>query len=263
MLHTFKAGTIDPTKCVTCKRAADMHDCDICGAQDVSVQVKFGNMLMCGPCTENEERLYAESQRPENVAARVETQQKAAEINAVLNQAKTIDESVTVKSEIFNAETVSLDEIKAAIEADAAIENKPFALAEQVKARFEHLTNVVFELNNQIVEATNRQKAIQVYLNQLANKLRAEEREKLKISDLSYQPKPVKSATPKPIKTSGAKKNKALDKAELRKYAAELGVAEFTLQSIIVSKGVTVQVAANILREKLAIMKSSLKKEGV
>ena len=70
MLHEFKAGTIDASKCVHCKRTADMHECDICGKL-VSVQLKYGNMLMCGPCSENEERLYAESQRPENIASRL------------------------------------------------------------------------------------------------------------------------------------------------------------------------------------------------
>lgn len=261
MLHEFKAGTLDALKCVHCKHTIETHTCDICGAEHVAVQLKFGNMLMCGPCSDEEEKLYAESQKPENVAARVnESNVKAAELNAVLKQAETIDSTVQVRSDIFNAETVSIDDIKKAIDDDASITNKPYALAETLKTRFEHFRDVVFELNQQIVEAGNRQKAIQVYLNQLANKLRAEEREKLKIADLNYQPKAVKPATPKPIKTTGNKKSGKLDKAELRKYAAELGVAEFTLQMIVVSKGISIEAAANILRSQLELMKGELKK---
>lgn len=249
MLHTFKPGTIDAAKCVHCKRTTEMHNCDICGAENISVTLKYGNMLLCGPCEIEEERLYAESQRPENVAARVETQQKAAEINAVLKQAAAIDDSIEIKSDIFNAETVALEVIRTSIDADGNIENKPYALGEQVKAHFEKLRDTMFDLNKQMMEVAVRQKATQVYLNQLANKLRADEREKLKISDLNYQPKPVKSSTPKPIKTTGtSKKAPKLDKTLLRKYAAELGVAEFTLQMLVVSKGLTIEAAANLLR---------------
>lgn len=254
MLHDFKAGTIDPTKCVVCKRAADMHECDICGRL-VSVQLKYGNMLMCAECTDKEDKLYAESQKPENIAARIELANKpAAELNEVLKAAHDIDDSIQVRGDIFNAATVAIVDLKKAIDDDTNIGNKPYALAEELKRRFEHYKTVVFELNQQIVEAGNTQKAIQVYLNQLANTLRAEEREKLKISDLSYQPAKVKPATPRAIKTTGTGKVK-LDKVELRKYAAELGVSDTTLQMIVVSKGISVEAAAKMIRASIEAAK--------
>ncbi len=259
MLHDFKAGTIDTSKCVHCKRTADMHECDICG-RAVSVQLKYGNMLMCAECTEKEEKLYAESQKPENIAARIAAipspTPAITDINEVLKASQNIDDSIQVRGDIFNAATTAIVELKKAIDDDANITNKPYALAETLKARFEHFKNVVFELQQQIVEAGNNQKAIQVYLNQLANTLRAEEREKLKISDLSYQPAKVKPATPKPIKTTGTQKSKKLDKTLLRKVAAELGVPEFSLQMIVVSKGVTIEEAGKMLKASIDAAKA-------
>ena len=107
-------------------------------------------------------------------------------------------------------------------------------------------------MNQKIVEAGNEQKAIQVYLNQLANTLRVEEREKIKLTDINYKPTATKITTPKPVKTSAKK----IDKVELRKYAAELGVSEFTLQMVVVSKNLTVEAAANILRRSINESKS-------
>lgn len=255
MNHLFKAGTIDASKCIHCKRTADMHSCDICGAEGISVELKYGNMLMCQPCIIKEDQLYKESQKPENIAARIESAtaeiKQAASINDVLRDSRLTDDGIAVRTDIFNAATVAIVDLKKSIDSDDTIQNKPYALAEELKRRFEHFKNVIFEMQQSIVEAGNEQKAIQVYLNQLANTLRAEEREKLKISDLNYKPNPVKSATPKAIKTTGTQKKTKLNKVELRNAAKELGVSEFTLQMLIVSKGYTVEQAAAKIRETM------------
>ena len=117
-----------------------------------------------------------------------------------------------------------------------------------------HFQKVIFDANQAVIDATNNQKAIQVYLNNLANTLRAEEREKLKIQDINYQPtkvKPIK--TVKPVTT---RKPVKLDKAELNKYAMELGVSLFTLQMVCVSQGITPEQAANKLRKSINEAKS-------
>jgi len=249
MLHTFKPGTIDATKCVHCKRTAEMHECDICG-RAVSVQVKYGNMLMCAECAEKEDKLYEESQKPENIAARLQSipVPEPTDINAILKEAHNIDDAIQVRGDLFNAHTVAIVDLKQSIDNDMSIVNKPYALAEELKRRFEHLKTVVFELQQQIVEAGSNQKAIQVYLNQLANTLRAEEREKLKISDLSYQPAKVKPVKPTAIKTTGTRKSTKFNKTEIRKYAAEYGIPEYSLQMVVVSKGISVEAAAKILK---------------
>jgi len=218
-------------------------ECECCPNKvaERSIKVFGGNMRMCVSCHAKELIAQTELQKPENQQARVDA------MNLALEKAKAIDNAVQVRTDLFNAETVSIIELKQIIDNNPSIINKNFSLAETLMGRFEHHKSIVFEANETIVNATNTMKAIQVYLNQLANKLRAEEREKLKIQDLNYKPKEVKPVKPRAIKTAKAK----LDKVELRKYAAELGVSEFTLQMIVVSKGITVEKAADILRKNL------------
>ncbi len=177
-------------------------------------------------------------------------------INSVLKQAAEIDNNIQVRTDLFNAATVAIVEIKKAIDDDVNIVNKPYALAETLKNRFDHFKTVVFELNQQLVEAGNQQKAIQIYLNTLSNTLRAEEREKLKISDINYKPAPPKIAkerTKSAVSTTTTKKK--LDKSLLRKTAAELNVSEFTLQMLCVSKGISIESAATMLKASLEAAK--------
>lgn len=220
-------------------------DCEGCEKTGTIVRLFHGkNQWFCDSCAETEIQRQVDMVR--------QNQLSLTPVESAIHQAAKIDSTVQVRTDLFNAATVAITELKASIDADASIENKPYALAEQLMARFSHFKQVVFELNQKIVEAGNQQKAIQIYLNQLANTLRAEEREKLRINDINYKPGPVKVAAPKPIKTTAKK----LDKVELRKYAAELGVSEFTLQMIVVQKGLSVAEAAKVIRHSINAAKS-------
>ena len=224
-------------------------ECEVCDKTDVHITKHYGNMWFCDDCWEKEDALQKSSQSPEAQQARVDAYRASVET------AKALDNKIEVRTDLFNAATQSIIDIKAVIDADESITNKPYALAEMLLGRFNHFKQIVFNLNEQIVDANNNQKAIQIYLNQMANTLRAEEREKLKIQDINYKPNPVKPSVPKSIKTSGTRKS-GIDKAELAKYAKELGVSEFTLQMLVVSKGITVETAANILRKSIEASKT-------
>ncbi len=258
MNHSFHASLSDKTVCSHCKFTEVMHGnkaiCESC-SNEGPVDIVYGNMLMCKDCQELEKKAYAESMKPENQEARVESMNQRTYENAVVAQSRAIDNSIQVRTDIFNASTTAIVELKAAIDGDEAITNKPYELAKVLTERFTHYKQVIFDANEKIVEAANNQRAIQVYLNELANKLRAEEREKLKLADINYKPKDVRPVKPTAIKTTGTKKGK-LDKVELRKYATELGISEFTLQMLVVQKGVTVETAANMLRKSIAEAKS-------
>lgn len=155
--------------------------------------------------------------------------------NATVAVAKEVDARIQVRTDLFNAATVAIIDLKKSIDTDESIVNKPYVLAQTLMERFTHFKQVIFAANETIVDASNNQKAIQVYLNQLANQLRTEEREKLKIADINYQPTSVKPISkPKPIKTTGT--SKKIDKAEVRKVCAELGIPEMMLQMILVAK---------------------------
>lgn len=220
-------------------------DCESCEHKDTIVRMFHGkNQWLCDSCAE------IEIQRQVDLVRKNQT--KLNPVESAVNEANKLDSRIQVKTDLFNAATVAIQELKAAIDADTSIENKPYALAETLMKRFDHFKQVVFELNQQIVEAGNQQKAIQIYLNSLANTLRAEERDKLKIANINYKPTVLKPITTKAIRTT----TKKIDKVELRKYAAELGVSEFTLQMIVVQKGISVMEAANILKASINSAKS-------
>jgi hypothetical protein len=213
----------------------------------VKITVHYGNMWFCDECWEKESKATAELKA---------NQQTVNVVTNALQQAARVDNTVQVRTDLFNAQTVSIINLKAEIDNNPEITNKPYVLAQELMARFEKFKSVIFEYNEKIVEANNAQKAIQVYLNQMANQLRSEEREKLKIADINYQPTKVKPVKPAAIKTTGTKKATKLDKVELRKYAAELGVAEFTLQMVVVAKGCTIPEAAEMLKKSIAAAKT-------
>lgn len=175
-------------------------------------------------------------------------------LNTVLETAKNIDASITARTDIFNAETVAIVDLKKAIDSDTTLTNKPFELAKALKGRFEHFTSVIFDAQKVVVESTNKQRAIQSYLNSLANQLRAEEREQIKVQDISYKPAAVKEPKVKTVTTAKPKAAK-LDKAELKKFAKELGVGEFTLQSFVVARGCTVAEAAAAIKASIEAAK--------
>lgn len=221
-------------------------DCEACTKLQVPIRpLHSKSMWFCDECYEKEIQSQLDS-----------VKEKQAEIlrndpvNTAIAEAAKLDATVQVKTDLFNAATVAIVELKARIDVDTTIENKPYALASELMTRFTHFKNVVFELNQKIVEAGNQQKAIQVYLNQLANSLREDERNKLKLSDINYKPTATKPIV-KAVKTTARK----LDKVELRKAAAELGVSEFTLQMVVVQKGISVADAAKMLRQSINVAK--------
>lgn len=260
MNHTFVESHDGTDKCAKCKFTLLAHGkeaiCDCCPNRGI-VEIRYGNMLMCSDCWNKEQSLHAENMKPENQQARVDAMHNAMEAS------RKLDASVEVRSDLFNAATVSIVELKKLIDDNPTITNKPYALAETLTERFSHFKQVIFDANENIINATNNQKAIQVYLNNLANSLRVEEREKLKLADINYKPgaiKPVKTVTA--VKTRKA--STKLDKKELDKYAKELGVSAFTLQMLCVSQGITPEMAANKLRKSIkeSLSESAPKEDG-
>jgi DNA integrity scanning protein DisA with diadenylate cyclase activity len=219
-------------------------NCEICDSVGVSIALHYGNIWFCDSCWTKEEKSTLENTSPSAVAARLDTI-KDNSLNSIVKESNLIDSTIQVRTDLFNAATVAIMDLKKSIDADESITNKPYELAKTLKDRFEHYKQVVFELNEKVVEAGNQQKAIQIYLNNLANQLRADEREKLKISDISYSTKPIKASVKK-ISTS-----KKIDKIELRKFASELGISEFTLQMVVVQKGISVADAAFLLKKSI------------
>ncbi len=238
MNHTF-TPIIDENgieKCSICNRKQNTHgQCECCPNTDTLV--KFKTMMMCLDCYEKEKKLTEESTL--GAAGRV------ADLNAAIRESQVIDVSINTRSDFFNAATIAIADLKAAIDADTNIENKNLKLAEVLMERFAHFKSVAFELQEKIVEANNHQKAIQVHLNTLANSLRAEEREKLKIQDLNYKPNPIKPAKDSVTRINKPKKN--FTQAEVVAAAKKCGANIFTIQAMCVAKNTTPDIVANMI----------------
>lgn len=211
------------------------QECESCNETE-GLRYRF-NLWLCEKCMQNEIKARLESGDIKSIQA--EVQQSIARVDTQIN----------VRTDIFNATVQSIEELKNEI---GEVENKNFVLAERLQARINEYKRIVFNLNEQVLQESNKQRATQEYLNNLANKLRAEERERLRLQDISYKPKPVT----KPIKTSAVKKSTKFDKAGLKQLALELGMAEFTIQSMIVAKGWTLEQAGNELRRIIKESKS-------
>jgi len=179
-------------------------------------------------------------------------------INEVLTKSRDVDARIQIRTDLFNAETVSIVDMKKAIDEDETITNKPYALAVALQERYGKYKTVIFELNEKIMEESNKQKAIQVYLNNLANQLRADEREKLKINDINYQVSPVSGRKISTATSNIKVAKKKLDKAEVRKYAALLMMPEFTLQMICVQKNLSAEEGYNLLKKSIEAAKAEI-----
>lgn len=242
MNHSFTPSNLDNTKCQLCSRDEKTHgneaSCDFCnyiGPVDKFLW-KDGRGIVttaigCPSCKSEQE-----NQLPETV-------------KDILVKKQELDNKIQVLPDFFNAEVISINELRTVIE-ESDIENKPFHLATQLMDRYNHYKQVIFQLQQDIVEKANRQRAVQTELNNLANQLRTEEREKLRIADINYKPAVhVKVASAKPITT------KKFSKKELDATAAEYGVPAMFIQLTATQKNISLKEAAIQVKMEFSAIK--------
>lgn len=205
-------------------------------------------MQMCPECIEKNKRLSAESEATATARVNAEKDRSAevTQVNAILRQATKVDGAIEVKIDLFNAETVSIVELKKAIDEDTLIaENaKHSKLAEMLLKRYQMYKEKIFANQQENVELANKQSAIHKYLNDMKNQLTEAERERYKLLDVNYQPGKVKIAN-KPINSPA--KPKKYDKAEILKAAQRANVPTSVIQMICVAKNMTPMQASDSL----------------
>jgi len=256
MNHPFESNPTKPDKCLECGyeeiRHGDTGLCECCDKTGnlVVFQLAHNNrqMLLHSDCKERELALMSgDFQALEMQNRRLDEYNKVVKpYEELVRDARKIDEQIHLSTDIFNAKTVSFIELRDAINADDKIEPnaKHFELARLCKERINHLQQVIFNLDKQKIDAYSEQKSWHIQLNDLANELRTEEREKLRISDITYDVKMPKPVTPRAIKVT----EKAIDKNELNKLSAELNIPAPTLKMVMVSKNWTVEQVGNHFR---------------
>lgn len=154
-------------------------ECDTCDSKNVQITLEHHNIWMCESCkTEDDERT-----------------EKNKQVQAIITEAKVIDTTIELKSDIFNAVTVPATAIKAAIWADDSIPDnkKDFAYTSMMNERHLHFKKIVFERRAELLKLENEMLAWQVQAQHAAGKLHGEERAKFREIDVNYQPAPVKS----------------------------------------------------------------------
>lgn len=267
-MHSFVLSA-DSSKCAKCKRPevdhtqyATCESCPTVGPCEIYSPEPNISLLLCPNCIRNEEKARespeAQAQRLKMIADRskrddtpttgVKLPQSALDL---INRAKAIDDSVQVRTDIFNLQTTSIIELKSSIDADDSIKDKSYQLAVVLTERLNHFKKVIFELNEEMVNKATEQRAVQTYLNELANRLRAEQRDELKLRDINYQPDPVKIVKPR---TSSALAPKKIDKSEVKRWAKEIGMPEQMIQMTCISKNMSPEQAARHIQQTMAGM---------
>jgi hypothetical protein len=219
--HAYLASQIDITKCAKCARPESDHSnqavCEACS--NIGECDLLGTILLCNSCMKKEYEIAIAHMREHSAKfdeARINTA-ITNPIGAILKSIE-IDTSVKVSEDYFNAETTSIQELK------SACGDNHFELAKLIQQRFNHFKSVLFDLDAARVNLNSRQRAQAIYLNDLAAKLTEEQRQEIKLKDLSYQPKepPKKAATPRVKLTIEEKMAQNLVAAKLGKIAQEL-----------------------------------------
>jgi hypothetical protein len=194
-----------------------LGECEVCGTLDVECAVYYGGISQCDSCIEAERALLATSGA-----------------NRTVVQSQKIDSTVELASDVYNLETVACVEIQAAIQNDEGIKNKHYMVADTIKTRIELFDKAIFAKKQELDELNSRRRAAHTFIKESAfvNQLRNEEREKLRLEDISYTPQ---SPTKPTIKAASAPSSKQIKAAEIREMAVKHNVPEDMRAAFIMS----------------------------
>ena len=249
MKHSFIL-TSDSNKCNKCHRPeidhTDFATCESCpNVGPCELYPDINGSLLCQDCITKEEelRLSPEEQQKRVDEVRERSKRMGNPSRTLLDNAKNINNGIQTRSDVFNAKTISIKEMQLTIDADDSIKDKHFLLAETLTNQLNEIKSAIFSKGEEMTVLNSEQNAVQTYLNTLLNSLRVEQREKLKLADINYQPNPTKIVKPRSAPV------KKFDKVELIKYANESGFPLQVLQQVCVSKNMTPEQAAKHLTD--------------
>lgn len=250
MNHSFQPSIIDSSKCKMCKRPEQDHgpnaQCEVCEKTGDCVDVN--GILMCPSCLENELSSSANKsngkEQPFTGESKTYQTTEAGVIKSIADSVRDMDSRLSGKPEFFNAETISIEEIKNQLNEDSTITNKRFELAKIVHQRIVDFEKALFDVRQKEFELSDRQQAGRVYLNNLANQLTSEEREKVRLKDINYPVTQPKLQTHKAPST----KSKS-NKEELREAAAKYGIDASAIQTVCVARNLSIDAAIELMKK--------------
>lgn len=224
-----------------------IDDCDACPKQDVEVW-SLDNMLLCADCR-------AKQLDAKNAAARL-----PVAVESLIAKSQKQDASIQVKADIFNAATVSFIELKAAVDNDENVpaDQKEFEFVKLVAERIKKFNEVIFADEAALNEKKNERHAWHTQMKEFANKLREDQRAKLKQFDINYTPSSPKAVGAiKTSKPTGPKKKKSFTITELKAAAGKYNLPYAQVQSIVISRNMTPTDAAEHLAQLMGLVPST------
>ena len=195
-------------------------DCECCSNTNTQLYIRHGNMAMCESCAAKEDSL-------------IKTPKQVIEFS------QRVDTTIEVKADIYNAQTVSLTELRGAIWADETIAaaDKEYTFAKETQKRLLHIQSVIFD--SKIAE-----RVLQQELQQSVSRQTEARRAEFKNFDVNYRPTTItkKEKTVKPVKAS-----QKFNKQELYDVCKKYGVPANGVQTIVISRGMSYEAAAKHL----------------
>lgn len=209
------------------QKAVLKGDCECCiEFTNVELFPVTGGMLACKRCKE--------------LSDAITTATKTVEV------ARKIDSAIELKQDIFNAETVSFAEIRAAIQNNPSIpdDQKEYAYVAECARRIDAISEVIFADEQALIAKRNQRYAWIVETQQAVARLRTEEQAKFKQYDVNFKP-----PTPKSIKTTEpTKRAPNVKTAELMAIAEKYGVPAAAVKAGMLAFKISAEESAKRLR---------------
>jgi len=221
-------------------------ECDACPRVDVPLkQVPGSTLKLCDTCHAAEVAVIEETKR----------------VNAVITTSQAQDQTITRSADIFNANVVAFVELHAQIMGNngqqALFEDAPNTenaklekFVQTVEERIKHLNAVIFEKDLEVTAMKNERAAWTTQIKDFMNKLRADQRERFKKFDISYSPTPI---TTREKKVATSKKPATFNMNSARAMAQKYNVPMAGIQSLVVSRNISYESAAQQLADMMGI----------
>jgi uncharacterized protein (UPF0335 family) len=210
-------------------------DCEACEKTDQVLTVSYG-MKLCPSCLS------------------LQTAATESAVNNVISDVKTSLEPIQLKTDIHNAETPALMDIRTRIEQDNSIpaELKEVAFCNACIAQMQHFQKIAFDAREAANKADESARVWQLQVQTTISQLRGDLRETYKGLNINYSPTPVKSvkkaAKEKTPKTRASAK---FNVKELYAAAEKYGVDANATRSIMVARNLSADDAAKELAKLL------------
>lgn len=205
--HKFNPSKLNITLCAVCYRTEEFHGklvtCESCS--NVNELKLVNGIWMCPNCLSRELEVVSvsipsqpQSDTVQSISSEVSNDHRPTERqNEAINSLGS--QSIKTSEDYFNARTKAIHTRWIEILSDSSIETeqKHYTLAREVREHYLHMKSVLFSAMEIQLECASNQRSDQIYLNQLAGKLREEERIKLHLQNIDYVPPSIPKAGPK------------------------------------------------------------------